>query len=75
METIKVKNYSKVPDNFAGIAEFSDGTKRWYKDGDLHREDGPAVIKAGKYEYYRYGKRHRLDGPAHIVFGTKSGRY
>ena len=44
-------------------------------NGQLHREDGPAVIKAGKYEYYRYGKRHRLDGPAHIVFGTKSGRY
>lgn len=43
-------------------------------NGQLHREDGPAVIKAGKYEYYRYGKRHRLDGPAHIVFGTKSGK-
>jgi len=38
-----------------------------YRDGEgnLHREDGPAVIteKGSKY-WYRHGKRHREDGPA-----------
>jgi len=37
----------------------NDGTKRWYLNGALHREDGPAV------EYwYVNGIYHRLGGPA-----------
>lgn len=33
--------------------------------GQLHREDGPAVIeKNGHKEWYKNGKRHREDGPA-----------
>ena len=42
------------------------GNKRWYNsDGQLHREDGPAVItnKHVKLWYYN-GKLHREDGPA-----------
>jgi hypothetical protein len=41
------------------------GTKRWYKDGKLHREGGPAMedTDGSKFWYY-YGKRHRDDGPA-----------
>jgi hypothetical protein len=42
-----------------------DGSQRWLLDGELHREDGPAVISAaGSKSWYRYGKRHREDGPA-----------
>jgi len=42
-----------------------DGTERWYKDGLLHREDGPAVIfKDGTEYWYKAGQRHREGGPA-----------
>ena len=41
------------------------GTKKWYKDRKLHREDGPAVERAnGTLEWYKDGKLHRDDGPA-----------
>ena len=42
-----------------------EGTKRWYVDGKLHREDGPAIEWAdGSKQWYRNGKLHREDGPA-----------
>ena len=41
------------------------GSKHWYLDGKLHREDGPAVEYAnGDKIWYLNGKRHREDGPA-----------
>lgn len=42
------------------------GDKRWYLDGKLHREDGPAVIFNGDVEehWYKNGKLHRDGGPA-----------
>ncbi len=34
-----------------------DGTQRWFKDGKLHREDGPAIIwPSGYQEWYKDGK-------------------
>ena len=37
----------------------------WYKEGELHRLDGPAVIYAdGAEKWYKEGEPHRLDGPA-----------
>jgi len=43
------------------------GTEFWYKDGDLHREDGPAVITEDGEEYwFRNNLLHREDGPALI---------
>ena len=41
------------------------GTKRWILNGQLHREDGPAMeyIDGTKYWYF-HGQLHRLDGPA-----------
>jgi len=44
MNTIKVKWLSDIPVNYTGIAEFEDGDKHWFKNGNLHREDGPAVL-------------------------------
>jgi hypothetical protein len=42
-----------------------EGTRRWYRDGKLHREDGPATEHAnGTKEWYLDGKKHREDGPA-----------
>ena len=42
-----------------------DGTKSWYLNDQLHREDGPAIEYAdGTKFWYINGKRHREDGPA-----------
>jgi hypothetical protein len=41
------------------------GTKRWYLNNQLHREDGPAVEYANGDKYWHLnGKLHREDGPA-----------
>ena len=50
-----------------------DGTKRWYLNDKLHREDGHAVEYAdGIKEWYLDGKLHREDGPAvEFVNGSK----
>ncbi len=38
---------------------------KYYRNGKLHRTDGPAVIyESGKMKYYRNGKLHRTNGPA-----------
>jgi hypothetical protein len=50
------------------------GRKSWYRNGDLHREDGPALIDPQRKltEYHVNGLLHRLDGPAIIdVNGSK----
>ena len=44
-----------------------DGDRYWYKDGELHRVDGPAIEYAnGDKSWYVFGIPHRLDGPAFI---------
>ena len=44
---------------------YANGSKDWYLNGKLHREDGPAVEWAnGTKEWRLNGKRHREDGPA-----------
>ena len=41
------------------------GTKQWFLNGNLHREDGPAIEwPDGSKEWYLHGKCHREDGPA-----------
>jgi hypothetical protein len=43
------------------------GDKRWYLNGNLHREDGPAIEEVdGTKFWYLNGERHREDGPAVI---------
>ena len=37
----------------------------WYLNGQLHREDGPAIeYSNGSKYWYLNGQRHRTDGPA-----------
>jgi len=52
---------------------WNDTSQHWYLNGELHREDGPALIHAnGLKEWYLNGKMHREDGPAMICAnGTK----
>jgi hypothetical protein len=41
------------------------GTKYWYLDGQLHRDDGPAIEHMnGSRKWYKHGKLHRIGGPA-----------
>ena len=44
----------------------------WYKDGFLHKEDGPAIKwNNGDEEWFIYGKLHQLECPAITRYGTK----
>jgi len=48
-----------------GLIVGNDGAKRYYKDGQYHREDGPSIVSARGSKYYHInGKLHREDGPA-----------
>lgn len=43
----------------------SNGTKKWYVNGELHRDDGPAVeYEDGSKSWYLNGNLHRENGPA-----------
>ena len=51
--------------NLIQVKTEPDGSKCWYRNGQLHREDGPAVEWAnGDKFWYRNGQLHREDGPA-----------
>ena len=43
-----------------------DGEVRYYKNGELHRKEGPAIesLLHNTKVWYRNGKRHRKEGPA-----------
>jgi len=63
--TKKVKSWDEIPKGYTGIAEHANGTKYWYLNGKLHREDGPAYERAnGTKFWYLNDKLHRIDGPA-----------
>jgi hypothetical protein len=54
-----------IPNVGLYIAEFADGSRHWYYDGERHREGDPAVVEIDGYlRWYRHGKLHREDGPA-----------
>ena len=48
-----------------GMYEDSEGSRRWYKNDQLHRLDGPAIEHAdGWRSWYQHGWLHREGGPA-----------
>ena len=55
------------------VKVYPNGTKFWRSNGQLHREDGPAIECAtGDKEWYVNGKLHREDGAAYEgADGTK----
>jgi hypothetical protein len=54
-----------MTNNKPEITVGSDRIKRWFLNGKLHREDGPAVEHLnGSKEWWVDGKRHRENGPA-----------
>ena len=73
---IEFKKYMDVPYSFTGcckIIEFD--SIRYYKDGLIHREDGPALLYKGNKEWYINGYLHREDGPAIIYNSGKTYFY
>ena len=56
------------------VRVFNGGTKAWYLNGKLHREDGPAIEYAdGTKAWCLNSKLHREDGPAiECADGTKA---
>jgi hypothetical protein len=64
-QVLHVHRRSDAPENYTGILEYPNRTKEWFKNGNPHREDGPAVECAnGTKEWWLNGKLHREDGPA-----------
>jgi len=58
MEILKYNGITETRDDEDNLLSFewNDGTKEWYKEGKLHRVDGPAV------EYNDGGKRWYYEG-------------
>lgn len=54
--------YQTMPDHIIR----DDGSQEWYRNGKLHRENGPAVICHNHkvFKWYQDGYLHRIDGPA-----------
>lgn len=53
----------------------SSGSKEWRLNGELHREDGPAIEKSsGTKMWFRNGLHHRVDGPA-IEYPDGTGQW
>lgn len=61
-------HWSEHRDDGLPAYEGKNGTKKYYKFGDLHREGDQAAIEwaDGGREFYKLGKRHRDNGPAVI---------
>jgi hypothetical protein len=70
----------KVDDSTDQNKQFMFEEKRWLyayvdHDGNLHREDGPALESVANVKYYYIcGMKHRIDGPA-IEYSNKAGSY
>jgi len=57
MKSITIKNFAEIPKNYTGHVKHTDGAQVWYKNGKLHREDGPAEIwVTGERFWYKNGK-------------------
>ena len=63
---LKVDNSLQIPEGYTGSVYVDMGKHiRWYVNGKIHREDGPAIIyDDGSWSWFYNGFCHRLDGPA-----------
>jgi hypothetical protein len=71
-------NIAKTIEHGNGIIEevYENGGIKWYKDGVLHKDNGPAMLWDGGYEaWYKNGFAHREDGPAIIYPGGRKCWY
>jgi len=55
-------------------AEWTDGFKEWWLNGQRHRKNGPAIERPnGTKEWWAHGQLHREDGPAVEYAGGLKG--
>jgi len=52
MNEITIKSWNELPYNYTGHVKYTDGDQYWYKNGILHREDGPAAIYHNGAQYW-----------------------
>jgi len=69
MEVLKLKRGESIPENFTGIIIHIERgypvSKCWYKEGKIHRTDGPAFEHMNGYKEWRINNLlHRIDGHA-----------
>jgi len=48
----EVASEGKIPKNFTGIVEYSDGDKNWFQNGLWHRIGAPAYLYVNGREFY-----------------------
>ncbi len=55
-----------------GPASMHDGSTYWFKNGIIHRDNGPAIeYSEGKKVWIVNGRTHREDGPAITFFNSE----
>jgi hypothetical protein len=75
LSTIDSKDILKA---FTGIKEYPNGDKYWFKEGKLHREDGPAIECADGTKYWWIdGKQffEVIDVTNKLFLGKEKGKY
>ncbi len=77
MNIIKATDSLDIPKNYTGIVEFPYRTKCWYKDGKIHREDGPAIEWTnGEKEWWFEGKEYfRINLKDYVVLDHCKGKF
>lgn len=53
MNIVDASSFWKKPFDFTGLAIYTDEIKLWFKNGELHREDGPALVGMNNYKQWR----------------------
>ena len=51
------------------------GTNKWFLNGELHREDGPAIKWGGDDKYWFFKSKHHRDGSKHWYLNGKPLTY
>ena len=75
---IEFSSFLDIPDNFTGVCKLiCNMSIRYYKNDNLHREDGPAIeYPNGEKYWFINGLSHREDGPTvEFADGRKSWHY
>lgn len=66
----KLAHYLIESHSVSVSSQTNEGTIQFFKDGKLHRDNGPAVIAPdGTLVWWHEGNPHREDGPAAIWYG------
>ena len=76
MKILNLTSNDPTPDGFTGIIKDEEGVF-WYKEGNYHREDGPAIewSDGGKAWYLEDENYRQVNLKDYVVLGHDKGRY